>query len=60
MLVFFGMKRLSTAINYQAVDQAKKKYQIKFLLSPTERDENGLALSSRNNTSVKMKKLTLL
>ena len=27
----------------------QKKYQIKFLLSPTERDENGLALSSRNN-----------
>ena len=44
----FGMKDFQQQLIIKQLIK-QKKYQIKFLLSPTERDENGLALSSRNN-----------
>ena len=44
----FGMKDFQQQLIIKQLIK-QKKYQIKFLLSPTERDKNGLALSSRNN-----------
>ena len=44
----FGMKDFQQQLIIKQLIK-QKKYQIKFLLTPTERDENGLALSSRNN-----------
>lgn len=44
----FGLKDFQQQLIIKQLIK-QKKYQIKFLLASTERDENGLALSSRNN-----------
>ena len=44
----FGMKDFQQQLIIKHLIR-QKKYEIEFLSAPTERDKNGLALSSRNN-----------